>query len=224
MEIEEIKELVENKKFNELRSKLAEMNSADISEILDELEDKESVIIVFRLLTKEKAGETFSHMESDMREKLINDLTDKELKNVLDELFMDDTVDLIEEMPSNVVPKILKAIPKEDRKTVNELLKYPDDSAGSIMTTEFIDLKENMTVEEALKRIRKIGVDSETIYTCYVLNKERILKGIINIKEILLSKKETLISTLMETNIISVNTLEDQEEVAKKFDKYDYSR
>ena len=221
MEIEEIKELVENKKFNELKSKLAEMNSADISEILDELEDKESVIIVFRLLAKEKAGETFSHMESDMREKLINDLTDKELKNVLDELFMDDTVDLIEEMPSNVVPKILKAIPKEDRKTVNELLKYPDDSAGSIMTTEFIDLKENMTVEEALKRIRKIGVNSETIYTCYVLNTERILKGIINIKEILLSKKETLIKNLMETNIISVNTLEDKEDVAKKFDKYD---
>ena len=222
MEIEEIKELVENKKFNELKSKLTEMNSADISEILDELEDKESVIIVFRLLTKEKAGETFSHMESDIREKLINDLTDKELKNVLDELFMDDTVDLIEEMPSNIVPKILRAISKEDRKTVNELLKYPDDSAGSIMTTEFIDLKENMTVEEALKRIRKIGLDSETIYTCYVLNTERILKGIINIKEILLSKKETLISTLMETNIISVHTLEDQEDVAKKFDKYDY--
>ena len=222
MEIEEIKELVENKKFNKLKNKLAEMNSADISEILDELEDKESVIIVFRLLAKEKAGETFSHMESDMREKLINDLTDKELKNVLDELFMDDTVDLIEEMPSNVVPKILKAIPKEDRKTVNELLKYPDDSAGSIMTTEFIDLKENMTVEEALKRIRKIGVNSETIYTCYVLNTERILKGIINIKEILLSKKETLIKNLMETNIISVNTLEDKEDVAKKFDKYDY--
>ena len=222
MEIEEIKELVENKRFTELKSKLAEMNSADISEILDELEDKESVIIVFRLLTKEKAGITFSHMESDMREKLISDLTDKELKNVLDELFMDDTVDLIEEMPSNVVPKILKAIPKEDRKVVNELLKYPDDSAGSIMTTEFIDLKEHMSVEEALKRIRKIGIDSETIYTCYVLNEERILKGIINIKEILLSNKETKIGSLMETNIISVNTLEDQEEVAKKFDKYDY--
>ncbi len=157
-----------------------------------------------------------------MREKLIQDLTDAELKNVMDELFMDDTVDLIEEMPSNVVPKILKAIPKEDRKIINELLKYPDDSAGSIMTTEFIDLKENMTVEEALKRIRKIGIDSETIYTCYVLNDERILKGIINIKEILLSNKETQIGSLMETNIISVNTLEDQEEVAKKFDKYDF--
>ena len=191
MEVEEVKKLLNEKKFNVLKEKLKEMNSADISEILDELEDKESVVIVFRLLTKEKAGEAFSHMESDMREKLINDLTDVELKNVLDELFMDDTVDLIEEMPSNVVPKILKAIPKEDRKTINELLKYPEDSAGSIMTTEFIDLKEDMTVEEALKRIRKIGVDSETIYTCYVLNSERILKGIINIKDILLSKKET---------------------------------
>ena len=222
MEIEEIKELVANKKFTTLKRKLEEMNSADISELLDELEDKESVIIVFRLLQKEKAGETFSHMESDMREKLIQDLTDTELKNVLDELFMDDTVDLIEEMPSNIVPKILKAISHEDRKVINELLKYPEDSAGSIMTTEFIDLKEDMTAEEALKRVRKIGVDSETIYTCYVLSAERILKGIINIKDILLSKKETKIGTLMETNIISVNTLEDQEEVAKMFDKYDY--
>ena len=222
MEIEEIKELVANKKFTTLKRKLEEMNSADISELLDELEDKESVIIVFRLLQKEKAGETFSHMESDMREKLIQDLTDTELKNVLDELFMDDTVDLIEEMPSNIVPKILKAISNEDRKVINELLKYPEDSAGSIMTTEFIDLKEDMTAEEALKRVRKIGVDSETIYTCYVLSSERILKGIINIKDILLSKKETKIGTLMETNIISVNTLEDQEEVAKMFDKYDY--
>ena len=222
MELEEIKYLIENKRFTELKNKLRDMNSADISEILDELDDVESVIIVFRLLDKEKAGITFSHMESDMREKLIHAFTDSELKNVLDELFMDDTVDLIEEMPSNVVPKILKAIPKQDRKIVNELLKYPEDSAGSIMTTEFIDLKENMTVEEALKRIRKIGTDSETIYTCYVLNEERILKGIINIKDILLSKKETTIGTLMETNIISVNTLEDQEEVAKMFDKYDY--
>ena len=221
MELEEVQELLVNKRFNELKNKLKEMKSADISAILDEL-DKESVIKVFRILSKEKAGMTFSYMESDMREKLIQDLTDAELKNVMDELFMDDTVDLIEEMPSNVVPKILKAIPKEDRKIINELLKYPDDSAGSIMTTEFIDLKENMTVEEALKRIRKIGIDSETIYTCYVLNDERILKGIINIKEILLSNKETQIGSLMETNIISVNTLEDQEEVAKKFDKYDF--
>lgn len=216
----ELEELINEKKFTELKAKLSEMKSADISAILDEL-DKEQAVIVFRLLSKEKAGMTFSYMESDMREKLISDLTDKELKNVLDELFMDDTVDLIEEMPSNVVRKILKAVNKEDRKVINELLKYPEDSAGSIMTTEFVDLKEHMTIEQALDRIRKVATNSETIYTCYVLDKDRTLQGIIGIKELLLGKENALISDLMETNIISVNTLDDKEDVAKKFDKYD---
>ena len=215
-----IQELIKEKKFTELKAQLKGMKSADISDILDNL-SKEEAVIVFRLLTKSKAGMTFSYMETDMREKLINDLTDKELKNILDELFMDDTVDLIEEMPSNVVTRILKSVNSKDRKIINELLKYPDDSAGSIMTTEFIDLKENMTIEDALERIREIGTDTETIYTCYVLDSKRILKGIISIKELLLAKEESLISDIMETNIISVNTLEDQEEVAKKFDKYD---
>ena len=220
MNIEEIKELIENKQFTQLKKELKEMKSADISEILDEL-DKEQAVILFRLLSKEKAGMAFSYMETDMREKLIKDLTDTELKNILDELFMDDTVDLIEEMPSNVVTRILRNVDKNDRKIINELLKYPEDSAGSIMTTEFIDLKEDMTIEQALDRIRQIGTDSETIYTCYVLGKNRKLQGIISIKELLLAKEETLIADNMETNIISVNTLEDQEEVAKKFDKYD---
>ena len=220
MNIEEIKELIQNKQFTKLKKELKEMKSADVSMILDEL-DKEQAVIVFRLLSKEKAGMAFAYMETDMREKLIKDLTDAELKNVLDELFMDDTVDLIEEMPSNVVTRILKNVDKNDRKIINELLKYPDDSAGSIMTTEFIDLKEDMTIEQALDRIRQIGTDSETIYTCYVLDKDRKLQGIISIKEILLAKEESLISDNMETNIISVNTLEDKEEVAKKFDKYD---
>ena len=221
MELEEIKELLEQKKFNELKNKLKEMKSADISALLDEL-DKESVIKVFRILSKEKAGMTFSYMESDRREKLIQDLTDAELKSVMDELFMDDTVDLIEEMPSNIVPKILKAVSKADRKVINELLKYPEDSAGSMMTTEFIDLKENMTVEDALQRIRDIGTDSETIHTCYVLNSNRVLQGIINIKDILLADKNTVIKDIMEINIISVNTTDDQEDVAKMFDKYDF--
>ena len=221
MEIEEIKELLENKKFNILKNELKEMNSADIPSLLEELE-KEQLVRVFRILSKEQAGEAFSYMEPDMKEKLIHDLTDMELKNVMDELFMDDTVDLIEEMPSNVVKRILKAVNKEDRKTINEILQYPEDSAGSIMTTEFVDLKEDMTVEEALERIRTIGVDSETIYNCYVLNRNRVLLGIINIKGILISKPGTLIKDLMATNIISVNTTEDQEEVTKLFDKYDY--
>ena len=221
MEIEEIIKLLENKKFNILKEELKEMNNADIPSLLEELEKKQ-VVKVFRILSKEQAGEAFSYMEPDMKEKLIHDLTDAELKNVMDELFMDDTVDLIEEMPSNVVKRILKAVNKEDRKIINELLQYPEDSAGSIMTTEFIDLKESMTVEEALDRIRTMGVDSETIYNCYVLNKNRILLGIVNIKGILISKPGTLIKDLMATNIISVNTMEDQEEVTKVFDKYDY--
>ena len=221
MELEEVKELLKEKKFNELKLRLKEMKSADISEILDNL-DKESVIKVFRILSKEKAGMTFSYMETDMREKLIQDLTDTELKNVMDELFMDDTVDLIEEMPSNVVTRILKAVNKQDRKIINELLKYSEDSAGSMMTTEFVDLKENMTVEQALQRIRERGTNSETIYTCYVLSERRVLVGLINIKEIVLAKADELIKNLMETNIISVNTTDDKEDVAKKFDKYDF--
>jgi len=221
MEIEEVQNLLENKKFNILKNELKEMNSADIPSLLEEL-DKESVVKVFRILSKEQAGEAFSYMEPDMKEKLIHDLTDAELRNIMDELFMDDTVDLIEEMPSNVVKRILKAVNKEDRKTINELLQYPEDSAGSIMTTEFVDLKENMTVEEALERIRTIGLDSETIYNCFVLNKNRVLLGIVNIKEILISKPGSIIKDLMATNIISVNTMEDQEEVTKVFDKYDY--
>ena len=219
MEIEEIIDnLIKEKKYTELKEKLKEMKSADISGIIDDM-NKEDAVIIFRLLSKEKAGMTFSYMETDMREKLIQSFTDSELKNILDQLFMDDTVDLIEEMPSNVVTRILKNVNKNDRKIINELLKYPDDSAGSIMTTEFIDLKEQMTVEDALERIRKIGTDSETIYTCYVLDQKRKLKGIIGIKELLLAKENTLVSDLMETNIILVNTLEDKEEVAKKFDK-----
>ena len=221
MEIEEIKKLLSNKEFNKLKNEIRELNAADIPALLEELE-KESLVKLFRILTKEQAGEAFTYMEADMQEKLIHSLTDAELKNIMDELFMDDTVDLIEEMPSNVVTRILKAVNKEDRKTINELLKYPEDSAGSIMTTEFVDLKEDMTVEKALKRIRDIGIKSETIYNCYVLSKNRILLGILNIKEILLAKPETLVKDLMATNIISINTLEDKEEVTKVFDKYDY--
>lgn len=220
MEIEEVEKLLEEKKYNVLKEKLKMVNSADIPTILEDL-DKENVVKLFRILPKEQAGEAFSYMEPYMKEKLIQDLTDTELKGIINEPFMDDTVDLIEEMPSNVVKKILKVVNAKDRKIINELLQYPEDSAGSIMTTEFIDLKETMTVEQALQRIRDIGIDSETIYNCYVLNKNRVLLGIIDIKEILISKKEQVIKELMTTNVISVNTLEDQEDVAKLFDKYD---
>lgn len=224
-EINEIKEkvieLLEEKKYTSLQEYIDKLNSQDISGLFDDLTN-EDMAILFRLLSKDEAAETFSYMDTDIQEKLINLLTDKELKLVIDELFMDDTVDLIEEMPSNVVKRILKTVSKEDRKTINELLKYPDDSAGSIMTTEFIDLKVNMTVEDAFEKIRKIGIDKETIYTCYVLDTRRKVKGLVTVKDLLLSDKNIQIKDIMETNVITVFTLDDQEEVAKKFDKYDF--
>jgi magnesium transporter len=224
-EIQKIRELVEEKKLNELREILNDANSVDISGILEELSeelDKEKILIAFRILNKEKAGEVFSYLSPEMQEKLIVRLTDAEIKNVVDELFMDDMVDLLEEMPSNVVKRILKNVKKEDRVIINELLKYPEDSAGSIMTTEFVDLKENMTVEEALNKIRKIGLEKETIYYCYVLTKNRTLIGTIDLKKLVIREKNEKIKDLMETNVIKVTTLEDKENVAKTFSKYNF--
>ncbi len=176
---------------------------------------------MYRLLEKEKAAEVFTELDSDIQEKLIKVLTDKELKDVVNELYIDDAVDIIEEMPSNVVKRILKHIAPEDRQTINKLLQYPDESAGSMMTTEFIDLKENMTVEEALAKIKKIGVDSETVYTCYVLSTTRKILGVITLEKLLLSSLDTKIADIMDQSIIKIGTLDDQESVAKAFDKYD---
>lgn len=221
--VEKIQELIEDKKLNQLREELNDLNSVDISIILEKVYeelDKEKLLIAFRILTKEKAGEVFSHFSLEMQQKLIEHLTDTELKNVIDELYMDDMVDLLEEMPSNVVKRILKNVKKEDRVVINELLKYPEDSAGSIMTTEFVDLKENMTVEEALNKIRKIGLDKETIYYCYVLTTKRSLVGIIDLKKLVIGDKKEKIKNLMETNVIKATTLEDKENVAKTLSKY----
>lgn len=218
---EKVTELIQMRKFNDLKEYLQNINSADLPTLFDELDD-EKKLIVYRVLSKEKAAEVFAELDSDVQEKLINGFSDKELKNVINELFMDDTVDLIEEMPSNVVKRILKNIHSDDRKIVNELLNYPEDSAGSIMTTEFIDLKENMTVEQALEKIKRIGLEKETIYTCYVLSMSRKVKGIINLKSLVISEKDVMIKDIMETNVITVTTLEDQENVAKMFDKYNF--
>ena len=217
---EEVIELLKNKRYTNLNKYMDQINNQDIPALFEEL-SSEDMVRLFRVLPKDEAADVFSYMEPDLQEKLINSLTDKELKNVLDELFMDDTVDLIEEMPSNVVKRILKSVSKEDRNTINELLKYPDDSAGSIMTTEFIDLKVNMTVDKAFEKIKKIGLDKETIYTCYVLDVRREIIGIVTVKDLLLSDRDILIKDIMETNVITVNTLDDKEEVAKQFDKYD---
>ena len=218
---EKVSELIETKKFNHLKEYLQSVNSADLPILFEELDDEKN-LIVYRLLSKEKAAEVFAELDSDVQEKLINNFSDKELQNVINELFMDDTVDLIEEMPSNVVKRILKNIHPADRKVINELLNYPEESAGSIMTTEFIDLKENMTVEQALEKIKRIGLEKETIYNCYVLSMSRKVKGIIDLKTLVISEKDVLIKDLMETNVITVTTLEDQENVAKMFDKYNF--
>lgn len=219
IEVEKVEKLIEEKKFNDLRIYLEDVNSADFPSMLEEL-NEEQTLLIYRLLSKEKAAEVFAELDSDIQEKLLNALTDKELKSVVDELFMDDTVDLIEEMPSNVVKRILKNIDKADRKVVNELLNYPEDSAGSIMTTEFIDLKENMTVDDAFAKIKQIGLQKETVYNCYVLSLDRKIKGFIDIKDLLVAERTDLLKDIMDDKVITVNTLEDQETVAKMFDKY----
>lgn len=218
--LEEVKVMIEERKFSKLKKYLEDFNSADIPWFFEELSDEE-IILVFRLLSKDVAAEVFVELEPDLQEKLIGFFTERELKAVMDELFMDDTVDLIEEMPANVVKRILKHIDKEDRKTINELLRYPEDSAGSIMTTEFVDLKENMLVEDAFREIKKDCVNKETIYNCYVLSLTRKIVGVIDLKTLLLADKKDKIKDIMDENVIKIHTLEDKEEVAKMFDKYD---
>ena len=218
---EKVLELTENKKYSELQQYLEQLTVQDIALLFEDI-DEEDIIRVFRLLPKDDAAEVFSYLEPDLQERLINSFTDKELKQVVDDLYMDDTVDLIEEMPSNVVKRILKGVPKKERDVINELLKYPEDSAGTIMTTEFIDLKINMTVKDAFAKIKKIGINNENVYTCYVLDIRRKILGLLDVKDLLLADEDTLIKDIMETNVITVNTLDDKEEVAKKFDKYDY--
>lgn len=215
-----ITDLLANKKYNALFEYLDEQNVVDISFVMGELDDEE-MIRVFRLLSKDKAVNVFSYMESDVQGKLISIMTDKELERVTSEMFIDDTVALISEMPATLVKRILKAADPADRKIINDFLQYPDDSAGSLMTIEFIELKSTMTVVEAINKIREDAINKETIYTCYVLDDSRILIGIVTVKDLLLANLDTPISEIMETNIITANTVEDKEEVAKKMGKYD---
>ncbi len=219
--VEKALELLEEKKFSELRSLLEEQNPADINDVIDELSDEKSVLI-YRLLPKELAAEVFVEMDSDKQEYLINIFSDSQLKDVLDELYYDDTADIIEEMPATVVKRILKVASPDVRKAVNELLKYPEDSAGSIMTTEFVRLRKSYSVEESLEFIRSVGVNKETIYTCYVTDDKNHLIGIVTAKDLLLSERNEIIADIMEDNVISVNTLADTESIALMFGKYDF--
>ncbi|MBO5021366.1 MAG: magnesium transporter [Clostridia bacterium] len=217
---EKIFELIEGKKFGLLKELLSEMNPVDLAPIFEEVTEKD-LPVIFRILPKELAAEVFVEMETDMQQLLIEAFSDRELREVIDELFMDDTVDIIEEMPASVTKRILKQTDAATRRMINQLLAYPEDSAGSIMTTEYIDLKKDMTVDDAFDRIRKIGFDTETIYACYVTDRSRRLLGIVSIKDLLLNAKECVIRDIMEENIIYVNTHDEQEYVANQFEKYD---
>ena len=213
--------LLTEKKYSTIRDILITMNPADIASVFDSMEE-ERLPLLFRLLPKELAAETFVEMEPDAQELLIRGFSDSELREVVDELYVDDAVDIVEEMPANVVRRILSQADPQMRKDINEILRYPENSAGSIMTTEYVSLRPDMTVEESILRIRRTGVDKETIYTCYV-TRDRLLLGLITVKDLLLAQDDGMhISELMETNVISVNTHTDQEEVAQMLSKYNF--
>ena len=219
---ETMRVLLEGKKYATLRDVLSTMNPADIAALFEAL-DERHLPLLFRLLPKELAAETFVEMESEFQELLIRGFSDNELREVVSELYVDDAVDIVEEMPANVVRRILRQADPEMRKMINEILNYPEDSAGSIMTTEYVRLRPNMTVEDAIKRIRRTGVDKETINTCYVTADNRTLLGIVTIRALLLAEEDVLMSEIMTQDVICALTTEDREAVALDFSKYDLS-
>ena len=214
--------MLSEKKYASLRDILVTMNPIDVAGLFDDLEEKQ-IPVMFRLLPKEQAAETFVEMEPDAQQLLIQGFSDNELREVLDELYVDDAADLVEEMPANVVRRILAQADPEMRQSINQILRYPENSAGALMTMEYVSLRPEMTVEEAILRIRRQGVDKETIYTCYVLDRDRTLLGIVTVKDLLLAESDdTEIREIMTEAVISVNTQDDQEEVAKMFSKYNF--
>ena len=219
--VEKIIELLSQNNYKELKALLRESNEADVAECLNELE-KEDLAIVFRLLNKDEAADIFARMDDGSQEMLVELMSDSELASIISKLYVDDAADLIEELPANLVTKVLKNTSATKRKTINEILKYPEDSAGSIMTTEYVDLHKNDTVKDAFDRIRKIGLKKETVYTCYVIDSDRHLLGVTTVKDLLMEDYETKLLDVMEENVITVSTTEDKEEVSKMFDKYDF--
>ena len=212
--------LLQQRQYKAVRSILDVMNEVDIASLLSELDDKE-LALAFRLIPKDKAAEVFANMDGSMQTYLVEMFSEKELKELLDDLYMDDTVDMLEELPANLVNRILDAVSTSDRALINQLLNYPEDSAGSIMTTEYVDIRKNMTVAQAMAHIKETGIHKETIYTCYVTERRRLL-GIVSAKDLMTTDDDVLIRDLMETEIISVKTHTDKEEVAKLFTKYDF--
>lgn len=219
--MEEIKELLETKQYTRLRQKMTDLNEADIAAVMEELEE-EDLLKMFRILPKSMAADVFSYLEVDNQQLIITTLSDKEAAGIINNLMADDATDLLEEMPANIVKKLLANASPETRRDINHLLQYPEDSAGSIMTVEYVDLKENLTVLEAISRIRAVGLDSETINICYVLDSKRTLLGTVALRYLLLSQPDEIIGDIMHENVIAINTLMDQEEVAQMFQKYDF--
>lgn len=218
MDKEQILTMLEERQFKELKDELENMHPVDVAELLEEVEERQ-MILIFRLLQKDEAAEVFTEMESDLREVLLNALTDSEIKEFMDEMYLDDAVDVLEEMPANVVDRLLLATDEETRKQINTLLNYPEDSAGSIMNVEYIAFQKEMTVEEAILKIRQVGINRETIYTCYVTEKRKLI-GVVSVKDLLTSGDNRTIEEIMETNILFVHTHDDQEKVAGMFSKY----
>lgn len=213
-----ILELLKERNFKEIKNILNDMNEVDIAQLLEQLPERET-ILVFRLMKKEEAAETFTHLDPKFQKLLIEAFTERELKEVLDELYLDDTVDLLEEMPANVVERILSNTDVQTRSMLNTLLNYPKDSVGSIMTVEYVDFKKTMTVEEAVRKLKRVGIDSETIYTCYVIEGKKLI-GTVSAKDLLISDDKKVIEEIMESHIISVTTTDDKEEAAKLIGKY----
>ena len=219
---DELITLLKEKQYGRLRSVLSEMNEADLAAIMDTMEDEDSLKI-FRILPKDMAADVFALLEVDDQKYIIMSLSDKEASTIIDNLMADDATDILEEMPASVVKKILANASPETRKDINHLLRYPDDSAGSIMTVEYVDLRESMTVADAVERIRRIGLDSETVNVCYVLDNTRVLKGTVALRYLLIMPQDTVIGEMMNDNVISINTMTDQEEAAQMFQKYDFT-
>ena len=221
-DLEIVKELLETKQYTRLRQKMAEMNIADIAVVLEEL-DEEDLLKIFRILPKNMAADVFSYLGVDNQQFIITSLSEKDAAGIINNLMADDATDLLEEMPANIVKKLLANANPETRRDINHLLRYPEDSTGSIMTVEYVDLKESMTVEDAIARIRNVGVDSETINICYVLDAKRTLVGTVALRYLLISPPDAVIGEIMHENVIYINTLMDQEEVARQFQKYDFT-
>ena len=217
---EKILQLLEERRFTEMKAMLSEINPADLVEYLDEI-PKSDLLLVFRILPKELAAETFVEMDSDMQRHLISAFSDKELRDMLSELFVDETVDIIEEMPASVAKRIISQSDPQTRREINQILAYPDDSAGSMITTEYVDLKKSLTVADAFKHIKDTGPDKETIYTAYVTDSRRKLIGVVTAKDLLLSSPEQTIEEVMDENVLFAYTSDDKETVVQMFDKYD---